>query len=204
MDNLDRGTGDCGTIVAMRWSELFDDLEAQLAAAEAAELRGEVAEHTRASLGRVSLHERLVADLGRGLRVRVRGGAVLEGALSEVGRDWLVLADHPSGRAREMLVGADNIVLVQGLSGRSDPGVEHQVQRALGLRQVLRAVSRDRSPVRVHLVEGEVITGTIDRVGADHLDVGTHPADLPRRSREVHSVLTVPYVALAALTRQTD
>lgn len=188
----------------MRWTELFDDLEAQYAAQEADERRGEVAEHTRDSLGRVALAERYLADLGRRVQMRLRGGVPVEGTLSEIGHGWLVLADSAGARPRESLVVAANVLTVQGLSGRSDVGRPGRVQRTLGLRHVLRALSRDRATVRVHLVEGGTMTGTIDRVGADHLDLGAHPADLPRRTREVHSVVTIPVDALSALVRDGD
>lgn len=193
-----------GRIGLMRWTELFDDLEAQVAAQEEAERRGEVAEHTRDSWGRVALADRYLADLGRFVRVRVLGGVSLEGKLSELGHGWLVLADSAGARPRESLVVTANVLTVQGLSGRSDVGRPGRVQRTLGLRHILRALSRDRSTVRAHLVEGGILTGTIDRVGADHLDLGAHPADLPRRTREVHSVLTIPVASLAALIRDGD
>lgn len=192
----------CGTIGVMRWTELFDDLEGQLAAAEAAELRDEVAEHTRASLGQVPLVERYLADLGRQVRLVLRGGLVLDGELTEVGREWLALAHRDSARGRESLVLAAALLTVQGLSGRSDPGPPRRAHRPLGVRQVLRALSRDRSLVRVHLIEGASLTGTIDRVGSDHLDLSAHAADLPRRTREVHARVTVPYTALTCVVRR--
>lgn len=203
MDNRPEGNGS-GRIALMRWTELFDDLEAQLAAQEESERRGEVAEHTRDSLARVALAERYLADLGRPLRIRSRGGVRVEGTLSEIGHGWLVLAESTGPRPRESLVVSANVLTVQGLSGRSDVGRPGRVQRTLGLRHVLRALSRDRSTVRAQLVEGGTITGTIDRVGADHLDLGAHPADLPRRTREVHSVVTIPVASLAALVRDGD
>lgn len=193
---------DCGTIGVMRWADLFDDLEAQLAAAEAAELRGEVVEQTRASLGQVSVRERYLADLGRTVRLMLRGGLALDGELTEVGPDWLVLAHRESGRGRESLVLTAALITVQGLSGRSDPGRPGRSHRPLGVRHVLRALSRDRSVVRVHLIEGASLTGTIDRVGSDHLDLSAHAADLPRRSREVFSRVTVPYGALTCVVRR--
>lgn len=192
----------CGTIGGMRWADLFDDLEGQLAAAEAAELRDDVVEQTRASLGQVSLVERYLADLGRETRLVLRGGLVLEGELTEVGPEWLMLAHRDSARGRESLVLADALLTVQGLSGRSDPGRPARSHRRLGVRHVLRALSRDRSVVRVHLIEGASLTGTIDRVGSDHLDLSAHAADLPRRSRDVHARVTVPYAALTCLVRR--
>lgn len=179
----------------MRWSELFEDLEAQLAAAEAAELRDEVAEHTRASTGAVHLSERFAADLNRRVRLRLGGGLTLEGALAEIGEGWLLLRERTSAGDRDTLVTAHALRAVQGLSGRSDRGRPGRV-RPLGLRQVLRGLSRDRALVQLRDTDGISTTGTIDRVGADHLDIGAHPADLPRRGPAVHSVVTVPYAAL--------
>ncbi|WP_154402241.1 hypothetical protein [Ornithinimicrobium cavernae] len=186
----------------MRWSDLFDDLEAQLAAREAAELRGEVAEQTRAARGSVRLTERLLADVGTRVRLGLRGGAVLEGVLGEVAQDWLVLVEQRSPRDHEVLVVTAHLMTVLGLSGRSDQGRISRVERRLDLRHALRALSRDRAVARVLLIDGEVLTGTIDRVGADHLDLSTHPEDLPRRSREVQTVVSVPYSALVSVARR--
>lgn len=185
----------------MRWTELFDDLEAQLAAQEAAELQGEVAEHTRASLGRVRLTERLLADTGAAVRLGLRGGAQIDGTITEVAQDWCVLQEGGRTHGREVLVVTAQLVTVQGLSGRSDPGRRSRVQRALDLRHALRALSRDRALVRARDVDGGVSVGTIDRVGADHCDLSTHPDDLPRRSRHVHSVVTIPYASLVWIVR---
>lgn len=179
----------------MRWSDLFADLEAQLGAAEVAELRDEAAEHTRAATGAVRLSERFAADLGRRLRLRLQGGVTVEGVVVDVGEGWVLLRERTSAGDRDSLVVAHALLAVQGLSGRSDHGRAGR-SRALGVRQVLRGLSRDRALVQLRDADGVVTTGTIDRVGADHLDVSAHPADLPRRSPAVHSVLTVPYAAL--------
>lgn len=185
----------------MRWTELFDDLEAQLAAQEAAELQGEVAEHTRAATGQVLLRDRLLADVGRTIHLTLRGQTQVEGTLTELSRDWLVVHERLTARDREVLVVMTSLVTVRGLSGRSDPGRPSRGVRSLGLRHALRALSRDRALVRVRDTESGVSVGTIDRVGADHLDLSAHPDDLPRRARDVHSVLTIPYASLACITR---
>ena len=185
----------------MRWTDLFDDLEAQLLAQEAAERQGEVVEHTRAVTGQVLLRERLLADIGRSVHLSLRGGAAVDGTLTELARDWLVVQERLPAHDREVLVVTASIVSVRGLSGRSDPGRRSSVQRTLDLRHALRALSRDRALVRVRDVEGGVAVGTIDRVGADHLDLSAHPDDLPRRSRDVHSVVTIPHASLVSVTR---
>lgn len=185
----------------MRWSELFDDLEAQLVAQETAELQGEVAEHTRAAAGQVLLHERLLADVGRPIHLALRGGTLIGGTLTELARDWLVVHEQLPAVDREVLVVTTSVLSVSGLSGRSDAGRPARTRRSLDLRQALRALSRDRAVVRVRDIQGGVTAGTIDRVGADHLDLSTHPDDLPRRSRDVRSVLTIPYASVVSVSR---
>ena len=42
----------------------------------------------------------------------------------------------------------------------------------------------------------ERIVGTIDAVGADHLDLAEHPEGVPRRRGNVTAMTTVPFQAL--------
>lgn len=183
----------------MRWSRLFDDLEAQLTALDEAELFAEVAEHTRSVRGELVLTDRLAAHLGAPVRLRVRGIGVLEGDLVELGEDWLVVRVAGGHGHRAALVPVLSVVGVWGLSGRADPhpGLH---QRRLGIRQALRAISRDRQVVRLTDVDGTHTTGTIDRVGRDHLDLADHPEDVPRRAGQVRQAVVVPFWALACVT----
>lgn len=185
----------------MRWVELFDDLEGQLAAQAAAEVRGEAAEHTRAAIGRVHLTERLLADLNLPVRIALRGGLTVEGALADVAPEWLVVHESSTVHTREVLVVTSSVLSISGLTGRSDIGRPARIGRSLDLRQALRALSRDRVLVRARDIDGGVTVGTIGRVGADHVDIGVHPDDLPARSRDVRAVVTIPYQALVCLVR---
>jgi hypothetical protein len=54
--------------------------------------------------------------------------------------------------------------------------------------------------VAVSLVgDGPRLVGTIDAVGADHLDLAEHPEGLPRRRENVRTVATVPFAAVVAV-----
>ena len=72
-----------------------------------------------------------------------------------------------------------------------------RVARRFALGAALRALSRDRATVGVTLLGGgPVLVGTIDAVGADHLDLAEHAEGLPRRRENVRGVTTVPFGAL--------
>jgi hypothetical protein len=48
-------------------------------------------------------------------------------------------------------------------------------------------------------VTGSVVTGTIDAVGLDVLELSEHPADLPRRAENVTGRRLVPFAAVVLL-----
>lgn len=183
----------------MRWESLFADLEAGLEAAEAAELAAEVSDRTRAVLARLRLVDRLAAarDAEATVGLRACGLASLSGRLVDLGPDWLLLAEGPG---REAVVALAGVLAVSGLGAPSrEPGTEGRVESRLGLRAALRGVARDRSPVSVVLVDGSSLYGTIDRVGADFLEVAEHPPGEHRRAGLVRAVRTIPFTALAAV-----
>jgi hypothetical protein len=47
-----------------------------------------------------------------------------------------------------------------------------------------------------------LLTGTIDAVGQDALDLAEHPLDLPRRAEHVTDVRVVPFPAIGAVLRE--
>jgi hypothetical protein len=183
----------------VRWNELFADLEAQAARLEQAERAGEIDERTRGEVGSLRWRDRARAAVGTPLRLRLSGGLAASGVLARVGPDWLLIDE---GRGREALVVSRAVLAVRGL-GRyaAVPDSEGVVEARLGLRHALRGIARDRSSVRVHLVDGATIDATIDRVGADFVDLAQHPAGEARRRQEVREVELVPLTAIATVRR---
>lgn len=183
----------------MRWDALFADLAAQGEALEWAELDSEVAERVRGEVGGLSIVDRARAAVGTELRLRLRGKLDVRGELVGVGPDWLLLHE-PDGR--EVLVVVGQVMTVRGLPRSSaPPGSAGVVESRVGVRQLLRAIARDRSAARVHLVDGSILDATIDRVGADFVEVATHLLGEPRRRADVRDVVTLPLTAVAAVRR---
>lgn len=178
----------------MRWRELFDDLEGQYDAARAAELAGEVAERTRREVALLLLVDRLRAAEGARLAVTVPGAGVLRGRLLDAGVDWLLLDE---GGGREVLVPLRAVLGVTGAGSRSAAPDDGPVAKRLDLRWALRGLARSRAGVALGLVDGSVVAGTLDRVGADHLDLAEHGLGEARRAGAVRQVRLVPLTALA-------
>lgn len=181
----------------MRWEALFADLEAQLEASESAELAAEVADRSRREFGRLRLTDRLRAAVGHPVAARTAAGGTEAGRLAAVGPDWFLLEEEP-GRA--VLIPLAAVVWLNGLGLRAEePGSEGRVGARLDLRHALRGLVRDRAGVTVLLTDGTAIVGTLDRVGADHVDLADHPPGEPRRAATVRSVRSVPLSALAVV-----
>ncbi len=183
----------------MRWQQLFADLAAQFDEAEAAAELAESASRARSELGAVSLAGRLSGSVGARVRLRCRGAGDLAGVLVDVGPDWLLLADE---RGAESVVATRTVTSVVGLGRRTGPEDDDGSPRVrFDLRLVLRATARDRSGVTLTTDDGVVLTGTIDRVGADFLELAEHPPDAPRRAAAVRAVHAVARRAVAVVTR---
>jgi hypothetical protein len=181
----------------MRWDELFADLEAQLEAGIGAEERESDAEEERLRLGRRSLRDRIAA-MGEGraaVRIRLVDGDVIDLAPRTVGRDW-VAGDLPGGAQAVLPLHAVAALLPTGpqVAAEHEPPPGALTDR-LGLPFVLRDLARRRRRVQLRLRSGST-TGTIDRVGRDHLDLAVHAADDPRRAS---AVVRIEVLALSEL-----
>ncbi len=181
----------------MRWDELFSDLGAQLSAAEAADLAAEVADRTRREVGQLRLVDRLRPSFGATVQVHVAGLGSASGALVDAGTDWLLLQE-PGGR--ELLVAAAALLSLTGVGGPAEvPGSEGEVARRLDLRWALKGLVRSRSGLQLVLTDGSVLSGTLDRVAADHVDLAEHAPGEARRAGAVRQVRLVPLGAVAAI-----
>lgn len=184
-------------VAVSRWAALFADLEAQAAAQEISERGAEVDERARHEIGNLTFGSRLRAAVGEQVAVRLAGGLSIRGRIVEAGPDWTLLQEE---QPREAVVANAHIIEVRGLPRYADVrmGV---VESRLGIRNVLRAIARDRSAVRIHLANNGALDATLDRVGADFLEVAAHPVGEPRRRGYVRGVELVPLAAVVAVRR---
>ena len=180
----------------MRWDALFEDLESQFDALQETELYGEVADRIRAEVGKITVLDRLRGAIGTVVRIELAAAEPIQGLLTRVGKDCLLIEAE---RNEEWLVPVSALTAVHRLGPWAEPAVGAVAGR-LGLAHLLRGIARDRSPVTLFC--GVPITGTIDRVGADFLEVAEHPLDAPRRRTEVYNVRLIPTQALQAVRRR--
>jgi len=184
----------------MRWQQLFADLQAQFEAEETALERVESASRARAEVGAVELADRLRGALDLRLTLGCGRAGTVTGVLAEVGPDWLLVDDG----ARQCLVASSAVRWVSGLGRRTAPAeAAGPVRGRLDLRRALRGLARDRSAVQVVLDDGGVLSGTLDRVGADYVELAEHPADLPRRAEVVQGVRAVVIRRIAVVRTTT-
>jgi hypothetical protein len=164
------------------------------------ERAAEVEERTRGELGALTLASRLRGSAGAVIVVQLAGGLTLTGRIEQTGPDWTLLTGEA---AAESVLLHRHVVALRGLGRHADPTVGI-VESRLDVRAVLRRVVRDRSAVRIHLVNGTTIDGTLDRVGGDFLEVAAHQLGEQRRRGAVREGDLVPLAAVVAVRRTSD
>jgi hypothetical protein len=181
----------------VRWDRLFDDLEGQLELAEREEFAAEVADRSRREVALVHLSDRLRQARGAPIELTVHGAGSLQGVIQRVGQGWLLLGVSSQPAA---LVASHAILAVRGLPGAAtEPAAVGAVESRLDLGHALRVIARDRSPVTLVLRDGSSCAGTIDRVGADFLDLAEHAPGEPRRAGQVSGIRAVTFAGLAVV-----
>lgn len=179
----------------MRWDALFDDLESQMAEQDRLVLDADISERVRAELVGIGIADRLRGSLACRISVHLLCGETVHGVLSHAGADALVVDEGQ----HQALVPYAAVGRYSGI-GRVAPGESSPVKRRLGLAHALRGLARDRAALSLTVGGGSTsvrLTGVIDRVGADFLDLAlVAPGDV-RRSVHVREVSTVPFTALS-------
>ncbi len=148
----------------MRFSRLFDDLEAQMTSSEREKFRADVASRARSERADVTFADVLASAEGASVRVGIRGGTVIDGIVIEASRAWIVI----EAAGTDVLTPASAIVWIQTATNAAAP--PSRVWDAVGVGHALRALSRDRSRIIIATEAGDV-SGLIAAVGADQCAV---------------------------------
>lgn len=187
----------------VRWDRFFDDLEGQLASEWEAERAALDTEAERLRLSRVALRERLTVLQGRDRDTappsfELVDGTVLSAEVTGVGADWLALQ---ALRADAMLLPFTAIAAIGmphvDVLRSARPAARSALADRMSFGFVVRDMVRRRVAVTVHLAHGRSLAGTIDRAGADHLDLALHEPGSPRRASEVTGYRIVPFASVA-------
>lgn len=184
----------------MRWDSLFDDLTGQLDDELDADDAGVRLEAERARRGRLTLRDRLLAlqnmrGPGRPLTIELVDGATWRLCIRGIGTDWL----HATAGAtdgREVVVPLHAVAAVALTPQQVDRSLdelgtgEPRLIDRLTISYLLRDLCRRRAGVVVHTRRGRW-SGTIDRVGRDHLDLAVHEVGAVRRSTAVAQIRVI-------------
>lgn len=186
----------------MHWDRLFEDLEGQLAAEWEAERAALNAESERLRISKLTLRARLRAlhQSDAPITVRLVDGERQSGRLRAVGADWTAVqtADVPSS----LIIPVHAVAGIETHHGAILDSLEDGAIGSDGLRErmrlgfLLRDLARRRLPLRIAVLGGETLHGTIDRAGADHLDFAVHDAGEARHAAAVRSFRILPFTAV--------
>lgn len=208
MDNSYAG-GEVAYGRRVHWDRLFENLEGQLAAEWECERAALDAESERLRISRLELRNRLrmlcadstpaTLDLP-GHRIRTR--------LESLGADWVaaVMTDGEASSSRAVRIiplhaimglSVDHGQLLASLDESDSPTPTLRERMTLGF--LLRDFARRRVPVRIIILDGSDLHGTVDRAGADHLDLALHDPGTARLAGAVRSFRMLPFAAVASI-----
>lgn len=186
----------------MHWDRLFEDLEGQLAAEWEAERAALDAESERLRISKLTLRARLrmLHRSDAPISVRLTDGESQSGRLRAVGADWAAVqtADAPSS----LIIPIHALAGIETHHGAILDSLEDGPVGSDGLRErmtlgfLLRDLARRRLPLRIAVLGGETLHGTIDRAGDDHLDFAVHDAGDARHAAAVRSFRMLPFTAV--------
>lgn len=204
------------TVGRVHWDRLFEDLEGQLASEWESERAALDAESERLRISRLELRSRLrvlcasaapaTLDLPGGRRVRAR--------LNALGSDWIAAtiaqAEESTAKRSTLIVplhAVRGLTIDHGLllsSLDDEEGSAPVLRERMSLGFVLRDLARRRVPVRIVSVDDSDVHGTIDRAGADHLDLALHDPGEARIASSVQSFQMIPFAAVASVQTSGD
>ncbi|HVD13947.1 MAG TPA: hypothetical protein VNK73_05820 [Actinomycetota bacterium] len=179
---------------------VFEELEAEFEAGLRREAEQETVAAIRAQVGATNLWEQLARHVGTEAVARA-GAHVVRGTVAASYPDFFVLQDPEGGQ---------HLVRVQASSLALSPGhepLQPAPSSAAGrfhLALALRELARRREPVRLELVDGNTVHGTIEAVGSDYLELAEHEVGEARREAVVRARRFAAFAAIAFVSLLPD
>lgn len=204
------------TVGRVHWDRLFEDLEGQLAAEWESERAALDAESERLRVSRLELRSRLrvLCAAAAPATIDLPGSARIRARLHSLGSDWvaatIIEAEETSTtRSTRILplhavrgLSVDHGLLLSSLDDSDAATPVLRERMSLGF--VLRDLGRRRVPVRIISVDGSDLYGTVDRAGADHLDIALHDPGEPRTAQAVRGFRIIPFSAVTSVQTVGD
>lgn len=189
----------------MEFDRLFEDLEGQMAAEWEAERAALDAETERARIAKLSLRDRLrtLTKSGERAALELPGNERWDCVLRVIGADWIGVTVPPDARLRVIplhavrSLGTDHGAVLASLHPAVTESTAHaSIRERMTLGFVLRDLARRRAPLTLATLDCDPRHGTIDRAGADHLDLALHDPGEPRRATSVRGFALIPFAAV--------
>jgi hypothetical protein len=147
---------------------LFEDLEQQAAGMHLAARDAELADRARGEYAAVTFADRVHASVGLRVVLSLRGGDLVEGALTQAGVDWCTLL----GGGGPWLVRLDAVSGASGMSARAVPEAARSALARLGFGAALHRLAEESAEeVLLHLGGGPALRVRVLRIGADFVEV---------------------------------
>jgi hypothetical protein len=177
---------------------VFEELEAEFEAGMRLEAEQETVAALRAEIGETVLWEQLARRAGA-RAVAHAAGRRFRGVVIASYPEFLVL--HGGDGAEHLIrYGPATSVALPAETATPLQPTPAAATRRYRLAMALRELARRREPVRVELVDGGRVDGTIEAVGSDYLEIAEHDPGEARRRRAVKARRFVGLAAVAAVT----
>jgi len=180
---------------------VFDELEAEFEAGLRREAEQETVAALRAQVGATPMWEQLARRIG--VQAVVRAGArLVQGTVIASYPDFYVL--QGGDQAQHLVRSEATTIALPAEPTPPQPAPSTAAARRYTLSLALRELARRREPVRLELVDGNAVAGTIEAVGSDYVEIAEHDLGEARREAAVRARRLTALTAVALVTLLPD
>ncbi|HEV8648793.1 MAG TPA: hypothetical protein VG276_05155 [Actinomycetes bacterium] len=179
---------------------VFDELEAEFEAGLRREAEQETVAALRAQVGATPMWEQLARRIG--VEGVVRAGArLVRGTVIASYPDFFVLQGRDDAQHLVRPEATSIALPPEPIPPQPAPSA---AARRYTLSLALRELARRREPVRLELIDGNAVAGTVEAVGSDYVEVAEHDIGEARRETAVRARRLTALAAVALVTLLPD